>query len=138
MRLKKECGYEEYNGVDRGPARTRCRECWLPAVMLWRDEQAPAGFSSEAWQQLSDDGGRVLDRWGSEAARLGWSALDLFGCHPDPEFACVRWDCMGAVTLAAMTGVPVVEVHSDLIRHLNGTAYRRKDLSHAVPIWARS
>ena len=45
---------------------------------------------------------------------------------------------MGAVTLMAMTGVPVAEVHLDLIRYANGTAYQRKDLSPAVPIWARS
>jgi hypothetical protein len=31
---------------------------------------------------LIDDGGKFLDRWGVEAARLGWSALDVFGAHP--------------------------------------------------------
>jgi hypothetical protein len=73
-----------------------------------------------------------------QAARAAdWSDLDLFGCHPDLEFAPVRWDCMGAVTLAAATGVPVTEIHPDLIRYANRTAYRRKDLTHAVPIWMR-
>ncbi len=28
---------------------------------------------------MIDDGGRFLDRWGSKAAMLGWSAIDVFG-----------------------------------------------------------
>jgi len=79
-----------------------------------------------------------LDRHWQSARALGWSDLDLFGCHPDPEFAPVRWDCMGAVTLAAATGIPVTEVHEDVIRYANGTAYRRKDMAGAVPIWMRA
>lgn len=30
-------------------------------------------------RQLIDDAGWFLDRWGNEAARLGWSAVDVFG-----------------------------------------------------------
>src|SRR5205823_5743274 len=29
--------------------------------------------------QLMNDAGRFLDRWGAEAARHGWSAIDVFG-----------------------------------------------------------
>ena len=42
----------------------------------------PAGFDAKRWRTLIDDGGKFLDRWGGEAARLGWSALDLLGAHP--------------------------------------------------------
>ena len=38
-----------------------------------------------------------MGSWAAEAARLGWSDLDVFGCHrtrPD-----VRLDCMGLVLL---------------------------------------
>lgn len=35
-------------------------------------------------RQLVDDAGRFLDRFGNEAARLGWSAVDVFGTK-DPS-----------------------------------------------------
>ena len=55
------------------------------------------GFSPASWRQLLDDVGRFLDRWGLDAARHGWSALDVFGVHPLAPAA--RYDCMGLVPL---------------------------------------
>ena len=88
--------------------------------------------------QVGQDAVReFLDRHWCAARTAGWSDLHLFGCHPESGLARVRWDCMGAVTLLAMTGVVVAEVRPELIRYANGTAYRRQDLTRAVPIWAR-
>jgi hypothetical protein len=39
------------------------------------------GESDHRWRQLMNDAGRFLDRWGVEAAKLGWSAIDVFGNH---------------------------------------------------------
>ena len=55
------------------------------------------GFSPACWRQLIDDGGRFLDRWGLEAAALGWRAEDVFGVHPGAP--ATRYDAMGLVTL---------------------------------------
>ena len=38
-------------------------------------------LSRAAWQQLIVDAERFLDSWGIQAARLGWPAWELFGCH---------------------------------------------------------
>jgi len=60
------------------------------------------------------------------AARLlGWTATDLFGCHPDPRFAAARYDLMGAVTLAALASVRVALVTADTVRLDDGLAHRR-------------
>jgi hypothetical protein len=39
------------------------------------------GESGNRWRQLMNDAGRFLDQWGVEAAKLGWSAIDVFGNH---------------------------------------------------------
>lgn len=38
----------------------------------------PFGVSSEAWQRAVVSAGLFLDRWGEDAARLGWTAGQLF------------------------------------------------------------
>lgn len=36
-------------------------------------------YTAHEWQRLIDDGARFLDRWGAEAAKLGWRTVDVFG-----------------------------------------------------------
>jgi len=96
----------------------------------------PAGFDAKRWRTLIDDGGKFLDRWGGEAARLGWSVLDLFGAHPvAPAF---RYDAAGLVNL--ISGGDVVDIRTDraVIRTPAGnslTYYLRRDCSDAVALW---
>lgn len=42
----------------------------------------PPGFQPDRWRQLIDDGGRLLDRWATKAASLGWSTEEVFGIGP--------------------------------------------------------
>ena len=70
--------------------------------------------------------------WGSATA-IGWSDAELFGCHAQREFAPVRYDSMGAVTLAAVTGSPIISVTPETIRYANGTTFRRWPGYTAVP-----
>jgi hypothetical protein len=80
----------------------------------------PVGFDAKRWRTLIDDGGKFLDRWGGETARLGWSALDLFGAHPvAPAF---RYDAAGLVNL--ISGGDVVDIRTDraVIRTPSGTS----------------
>ena len=69
----------------------------------------PKGFHERRWRTLIDDGGKFLDRWGGEAARLGWSELDVFGAHPIAPGA--RYDAAGLVTL--INGGEVIAIRSD-------------------------
>ena len=72
--------------------------------------------------------------WGSAMA-IGWSDAELFGCHAQRAFAPVRYDSMGAVTLAALTGSPIVSVTPEAIRYANGTTYRRGPGFAGIPVW---
>jgi hypothetical protein len=54
---------------------------WIEGVALLRDALAPRGYPQHAWQQLILDSERFLERWGAQAASLGWRGWELFGCH---------------------------------------------------------
>jgi hypothetical protein len=74
----------------------------------------PTGFDDKRWRTLLDDGGRFLDRWGAEAARLGWSAEDVFGVHPIAPGA--RYDAAGLVVLIDGGAVVAIGRRSASIR----------------------
>ncbi len=54
----------------------------VPAVYLdaWARLQChkPATATDQQWRLVINDAGLFLDRWGSEAAKAGWTAGDLF------------------------------------------------------------
>jgi hypothetical protein len=80
LRAPQKNAFEERAAIieyDAGVLRS-----WAESFARLNIADQPPGFRHEAWSQLIDDGGRFLDCWGMEAARLGWSALDVFGVHP--------------------------------------------------------
>jgi hypothetical protein len=95
----------------------------------------PPGFSPRSWEQLINDGGRFMDRWATEAARLGWTAEDVFGVHPSASGA--RVDAMGLVPLIG--GGEVVSISGDRasIRMPGGSTltYLRRARPKAVALW---
>ena len=97
--------------------------------------ERPPKFSEPAWRQLIDDGGQFLDRWANEAARLGWSALDVFGV--DPAAPSTTYEAMGLVPL--IRGGNVVAIGSDraTIRTQEGTllTYLRRPRQAAIAVW---
>lgn len=98
----------------------------------WRDGYAvfstmarPVDFPEHRWLQAIDDGRSFLLRWGVEAARLGWSATDLFGVSP---FA--PWPRVGMLGLVLLlNGGEVIELDADAatIKAVSGSLlkYRR-------------
>ncbi len=77
-----------------------------------------------------------LDNHLEAARRIGWSDLELFGCHPDPEAARNRYDYAGAVTLAAMSGHSIEQITVRAAHYENGLAYYRRPMpADAVPVW---
>ena len=97
--------------------------------------ERPPKFSEPAWRRLIDDGGQFLDRWANEAARLGWSALDVFGV--DPAAPSTTYEAMGLVPL--IRGGDVVAIGSDraTIRTQEGTllTYLRRPRQAAIAVW---
>jgi hypothetical protein len=94
------------------------------------------GFDPRRWRTLINDGGRFLDRWGVEAARLGWSALDVFGAHPVAP--AVRYDAAGLVQL--ISGGEVIAIRTDraTIRAMlsrSELTYLRSPRAGVVALW---
>jgi hypothetical protein len=95
------------------------------------------GFDDARWRTLIDDGGKFLDRWGAEAAKLGWAAEDVFGVHPHAPGA--RYHAAGLVLLINGGEVVAIDVQSASIK-VKGSGsvliYLRKPRQGAVALWA--
>lgn len=100
-----------------------------------------AGFTREQWRQVIDDGGRFLDRWGAEAARLGWRAVDVFGATRSLSANMSPRDEVGQrVGLALMIGGGVVTAIAEdraTVVSPSGSSltYLRRPVRGAVAIW---
>lgn len=117
----------EANGVPREWAEGFATLCTMPC---------PPTMPPQRWQQIVDDGGRFLDRWGRQAAVLGWRAVEVFGVHPAAPLR--RYDGMGLVPL--LQGHEVVALTASMARiHITDTvtqSFSRHTLAReAVAIW---
>ena len=72
-------------------------EEWVQGVCDLMVMPPHADWKKDDWHTLQDDALRFIREWASQARRLGWEALDLFGVHPTAPTA--RFDCMGLVPL---------------------------------------
>lgn len=96
---------------------------------------APATIPTTRWQQMIDDAGRFLDRWGATAAGLGWDTASVFGCHPDAPLA--RYDAAGLAWLIQGREVVAITSEAATLRAASGALlryYRRSDQS-GVMAW---
>jgi hypothetical protein len=95
----------------------------------------PPDFSDDRWRTVVNDGGRFLDRWAQEAARLGWQAADVFGVHPIAPSA--RFDAMGLVPIIRGGDVTSINERSATIRSPGGQflIYMRRPSGRAVCLW---
>jgi hypothetical protein len=108
---------------------------WAESFARLDIAERPPDFTGKAWRQLIEDGGRFLDCWASEAARLGWSALDVFGVYPAAPST--TYDAIGLVPL--IRGGDVVTIRSDnaTVRTREGTllTYLRRPQLGAIAVW---
>lgn len=96
----------------------------------------PTGFSPERWERLVRAAGKFVARWGADAARLGWSTLDVFGAHQGAPAS--RFDAMGLVLL--LNRCEVVGIDQDGADVVTVTdarqRFRRRPLPPGtVPLW---
>jgi hypothetical protein len=70
---------------------------------------APLDWPPGRWPVLIEDAQRFVTVWGAQAHQLGWTAVDLFGCHPVKPWW--RLDVAGLVLLLA--GKSVVALTED-------------------------
>ena len=99
------------------------------AVVMWRDAIAtlpehtpPCRYLSPArWAEIRRAAIDFLDLYGSEAVRLGWTAPELFGVHP--EYGTLRLDACGELMVS---GHPARGIQADRIVFDRGSGYRTK------------
>ncbi len=109
---------------------------WAEGYAALASMPAPAGFGAERWRRIVDATGTFLDRWAGEAARLGWSDLDVFGCNADAPDR--RFDAMGLVLLLDRCTVAGIDEHgADLVTGAGARQrYRRRPLPDGtISLW---
>ncbi|ONF47082.1 hypothetical protein [Methylobacterium radiotolerans] len=110
-----------------------------PAVVTWRDQierlsehASPCRYLTPArWAAMRANALAFLDQHGAEAHRLGWTAPQLFGVHPQHGF--LRVEYAGALMV---NDSPVVAVEPDRIVFDRFSGYRTKPgQTWGPPVW---
>jgi hypothetical protein len=119
----------EYDGgmIPRAWAEGFAALCSMPT---------PTGFRPGRWHRIVDAAGVFIDRWAAEAARRGWTDLDVFGCNPDRPDA--RFDAMGLVLLLDRCEITSIdELGADLVTNTGARQrFRRRPLpADTIALW---
>ena len=101
-------------------------EAWVQGVADLLAMPCPASCPAERWNVLREDSYRVLRDHAARAHEMGWTALDLFGVHPEKPRE--RFDCMGLVPLLNGARVTSLSDTEAMIEKPNGArvAFRRR------------
>jgi hypothetical protein len=106
---------------------------WVQGVARLAETPCPARFPAARWPQVITDAAAFLERWAAQAAALGWSTSELFGC--DRRAPWQRLDAMGLVLL--LRGKEVVALtNAEAVIRLRGGRVSPTGLSrsiHSVP-----
>jgi hypothetical protein len=97
---------------------------WTDGVPRLRTASAPRNYPRHAWQQLVQDAEGFLDRWGTQAAALGWPGWELFGCHRRAPWG--RIDGMGLVLLLNGDPLAALTATEAVIRRASGAHQTRR------------
>lgn len=112
---------------------------WSAEVMRFVDRPAPGGVRPEAWDELVGEVWDIHRNWGSQALELGWSALDLFGCNPDPSARRVDRDGLVVAIAGILTPLRVTLIERDhaLLSDHRGNVlrHRRQRAAGGVLLW---
>ncbi len=110
-----------------------------PADASWRvqierlsEHASPCRYLLPAkWKAMRENAIAFLDQHGAEAHRLGWTASQLFGVHPEHGF--LRVEYAGALMV---NDNPAVAVEPDRIVFDRFSGYRTKPgQARGVPVW---
>ena len=122
---------------DAGIPRT-----WVEGFAALQCAQAPdwAALRPGMWVDLINAVGLFLDRWGRQAAALGWDSIDLFGALPAAPLA--RMDQQGLVFFLRDGGEVVgMTAHTATIRRPSAAVqtFRHRSAatreSRTAPLW---
>jgi hypothetical protein len=101
---------------------------WTESYARLRRAPRLRGWSEIDWERMLLDAGDFLTGWGTRAAELGWSELELFGVHRIAPYA--RLDVMGLIPM--LKGARVLELGPTVAIMKRGEGnvlsfYRRND-----------
>ena len=112
-------------------------EAWTQGVADLLAMPCPASCPAERWEALREDSYTFLRDHAAQAHDLGWTALDLFGVHPEKPWA--RFDCMGLVPLLNGAGVTALSDIEVVIEKPSGArlTFRRRTMApdEACLVW---
>ncbi len=110
---------------DRPPLITALETpvAWTAGLEVFNRKPCPIAVEPKRWQQLQEDTTRFVDRWGKQAAAFGWSALDVFGCHPEnpagrSDFMGLIWRIVGAEIRAMGTELVILQTRSGVLQRV--------------------
>ena len=118
------------------PFRSLVPAEWIDGLQRMRLRTCPIAINPQRWLQLQDAATRFLELWGGQAAGLGWSALDVFGCHP--EYPSDRDDYMGLIWLVTDADLQVMGPGIAMLRTRSKRLIRTSksaDVRERIPIW---
>ena len=109
---------------------------WIAGVNQLQFMTALRDWTKAEWRQLQTDANAFLAAWGAQAHRLGWTTLELFGCHSRAPRA--RYDAMGLVLILGSRSVMAMDEGMARIAIRKGVTHSHQRLlqsSEAVLIW---
>lgn len=104
------------------PPLTKIPADWTAGLRGIAEKPCPMTIEPKRWLQLQGDANRFVGHWGVQAAALGWSTLDIFGCHP--THPADRYDAMGLVWMLAAAEVVAMGAEVAKLRKASGTLQR--------------
>ena len=107
-------------------------QAWRDALVAMKPTTSPCpGLTGPRWEKMREVAIDFFNRFGEEAAALGWTTAELFGVHPAAGF--IRVDHCGALMIS---GERVRAIESDKIRFGMTTYYRNlPGRPVGVPVW---
>ena len=115
----------DFLGAQSGPSPHAPRivpVAWVAGLQRLNAMTCPVSVEPNRWLQLQGDANRFIAAWGRQAAALGWSALDVFGCHPASPSG--RYDCMGVVWMIGSSEIRAMSTELVIYRKSSGSLQR--------------
>jgi hypothetical protein len=109
---------------------------WAEGLALLDSSRPPISFPAPWWRGLIRDAELFLATWGSQAADLGWTTLDLFGAHRKAPAA--NFSCLGLLLVLRGGRVVALTTSTAVIEQQSGarlTYTRRPPEAECVPVW---
>lgn len=112
---------------------------WADGLVQLQRLPCPIWLDPDGWENLVYQAVTLSRDWGRQAHALGWSEIDLFGCHRQPWARRIDLDGL-AVRLATWHGPIKVAAMSEssialTVAHDHQLHFRHHERHGSVPLW---